>query len=178
MEEQFENQEHQSDTEIRSMKKLIAVGLLVVILIILGYAYFTSQSGDDTNKTDEAQEQEQKDSQNQEVVEEETKPVDGKDQTREKHITRILEGIVSYLDDGNSKQNLGSLPTCKDGRLSIGTDGLDLNSMLVDTYLKKIPVDPAVGTANVTGYEICENNNGQINISAPNADQKQLQVLN
>jgi hypothetical protein len=42
---------------------------------------------------------------------------------------------------------------------------LDLSSALAP-YLKKMPVDPKVGTEEVTGYKISKNVNGLVTVAA------------
>lgn len=141
--------------------KMKIFSLLILLLLVSGC---TNESSDTDGQTDPTPEP--------------TISLESQDELRESHINQILDGLMNYTNSaGNSIDDLGSLPICNNDRAIIGTSGVDLNALLVDTYLENIPQDPEFGSNQDTGYTICVNNNGAINISAPYADSNKLQVL-
>ncbi len=70
----------------------------------------------------------------------------------------------------------GSFTQCSEGIDIIGSVDADLSLPLVPDYIVEIPMDPQVGTIFDTGYTICEEATGRINISAPNAEGTTISV--
>jgi type IV pilus assembly protein PilA len=96
---------------------------------------------------------------------------DTRNAQRSADVTQILNAVTQYTsEEGNSIAAFGTITNCTLGNSSIGTDGIDLAAVLVDEFIVAIPMDPSVGTEEVTGYEICVTDGGRVQIDAPNAE--------
>jgi len=95
---------------------------------------------------------------------------DARNAQRSSDVAEILSAVTQYTStQGNTLAGLGTIATCP-AVTSIGTGGVDLSTTLVDTYIVGIPTDPSVGTAAVTGYNICKTATGRVTVAAPNAE--------
>lgn len=96
---------------------------------------------------------------------------DTRNAQRSADVTQILNAVTQYTsEEGNSIAAFGTITNCTVGDSSIGTEGIDLDAVLVDEFIVAIPMDPSVGTDAVTGYEICVTDGGRVQISAPHAE--------
>ncbi len=96
---------------------------------------------------------------------------DTRNAQRSADVTQILNAVTQYTsEEGNSISAFGTITNCTTGTSSIGTAGINLATILVDEYIVAIPMDPSVGTAEVTGYTICVTDGGRVQIDAPNAE--------
>lgn len=95
---------------------------------------------------------------------------DARNTQRQADANTILNAVSIYLSEGHSISDLGVIPFCNISRAAIGTSGIDLAALLVPEFIVAIPRDPQTGTDTDSGYTICQNNKGQINISAPAAE--------
>jgi len=102
---------------------------------------------------------------------------DARDTERNSEVTQILNGISQWIVDGGSITTL-SLTACGSGtdNLGTGTGNIDLTSQLTPTYMVAIPTDPQGGTDADTGYDICDEGNDRVTISAPNAENGTISV--
>ena len=96
---------------------------------------------------------------------------DTRNAQRSSDVTSILNAVTQYTsEEGNHIDNFGAIATCPE-LSSIGTDGVNLASLLVEEYIVEIPKDPQpAGTDADTGYDICRTTTGRVEISAPNAE--------
>ncbi len=95
---------------------------------------------------------------------------DARNAQRSFDVGEILSAVTQYTStQGNTVAGLGTIATCPTVT-SLGTSGLDLSTTLVDSYIPGIPMDPSVGTAAVTGYNICKTATGRVTVAAPNAE--------
>lgn len=97
---------------------------------------------------------------------------DTRNAQRSSDVATLLDAVTQYLaTQGNSLSGLGSIPVCPTTTV-IGTNTglINLTTQLVPTYIVAIPIDPSVGTAGSTGYDICTTASNRIQISAPNAE--------
>jgi prepilin-type N-terminal cleavage/methylation domain-containing protein len=100
---------------------------------------------------------------------------DARNATREENVTTILDAVYQYEIDnnGNLPSSITSTPTdiCATGATSC-TGLVDLSVLTTNgKYLTAIPEDPQAGTATDTHYQISDNSNGRITVSAPDAEQ-------
>jgi len=99
---------------------------------------------------------------------------DTRNAQRSSDVVQILNAVTQYtseqgksLADFHTTPN-AAIPGCN-APAAIGTDNVDLATLLVPTYIVGIPVDPQpLGTAANTGYTICQTG-GRVQISAPRA---------
>jgi prepilin-type N-terminal cleavage/methylation domain-containing protein len=90
-------------------------------------------------------------------------------------VNSILTAIHQYIVD-----NGGALPAA----LTTGQAATELGTCVTcdniatasARYLKSIPLDPSVGTAANTGYEVAVDANNLITVSAPNAEGQTIEV--
>ena len=101
---------------------------------------------------------------------------DTRNAQRSSDVVQILNAITQYTSEqGHSLAAFRTIPdapvpNCVGNVPSvIGTDNVNLATLLVDTYIVGIPTDPTGGTAANTGYKICQIN-GRVQITAPNAE--------
>ena len=82
----------------------------------------------------------------------------------------ILNGVNQYfVDEGSFPE--GPYSDCASDDDTIGaTATRDLANTLVPVYIADIPMDPTGGTANDTGYTICQSTGDRITIKAPSAE--------
>ena len=96
---------------------------------------------------------------------------DTRNAQRSADVTQILNAVTQYTsEEGNSIGAFGTITNCTVGSSSIGTSGINLSTILVDEFIVAIPMDPSVGTEEVTGYTICVTDGGRVQIDAPNAE--------
>jgi type IV pilus assembly protein PilA len=96
---------------------------------------------------------------------------DTRNAQRSADVTQILNAVTQYTsEEGNSISAFGTITNCTLGSSSIGTSGINLSTILVDEFIVAIPMDPSVGTEEVTGYTICVTDGGRVQIDAPNAE--------
>jgi prepilin-type N-terminal cleavage/methylation domain-containing protein len=100
---------------------------------------------------------------------------DARNATREENVTTILDAVYQYEidNDGNLPSTITTTPTdiCATGATSC-TGLVDL-SVLTNNgkYLTAMPEDPQAGTTTDTHYQISDNANGRITVTAPDAEQ-------
>ena len=95
---------------------------------------------------------------------------------RNSNVGEILNAVTQYTSvQGNTIAGLGTIPLCTDAPAAIGTGAgnVDLAAVLVDEYIVGIPTDPSGGTAEDTGYTICQTAGSRVEISAPRAENGQ-----
>ncbi len=100
---------------------------------------------------------------------------DTRNSQRQSDVNTILNAAYQYSID-----NQGTVPAtitttatdvCATGASSC-TGMIDLTVLTTNgKYLVSIPKDPKTGTATDTGYQISQNSNGRITVSAPGAEQ-------
>ena len=96
---------------------------------------------------------------------------------RKADVNTILNAVYQYSIDnqGNIPATITTTPTdiCATTGSSC-TAMIDLGVLTNNgTYLVSIPKDPQAGTATDTHYQISQNANGRITVSAPSAEQGQ-----
>lgn len=107
---------------------------------------------------------------------------DTRNAQRSSDVSAILNAVTQYTSEqGNAIGDLGTILPCDDGAggtqaSAIGTDDADLAAGLVEEYIVEIPMDPSVGDAADTGYTICTTASGRVEIAAPNAEDKTINV--
>lgn len=99
---------------------------------------------------------------------------DARDARRSSDVDSILTAVHEYIVDNQgvspagltvTEQQLGTATTGCSANCGTGTACLNLSTVLAP-YLKTIPVDPKVGTAEVTGYKIAKDANGLVTVAA------------
>jgi hypothetical protein len=86
---------------------------------------------------------------------------DTRNSQRLQDMQTLMGALENYLkQDINAKDNIKQITFCGDGYITIGknSDQIDLESMLVDKYLKVMIKDPLA--KDETGYEICRSFDG------------------
>lgn len=113
---------------------------------------------------------------------------DARDSKRSTDVETILTAVHEYIVD-----NAGSLPAgVTTTEQQLGTSATACNTTNCTTpptaaaclnlstalapYLKKIPVDPKVGTDAITGYKIVKDTNGIITVSACASESATVQI--
>jgi len=99
---------------------------------------------------------------------------DTRDAQRSADVLQILNAVTQYTsEEGHTLAGLGTIPLCTATPACIGTDTTicvdlagDGTNKLVEEYIVEIPMDPSVGTAANTHYEICQTVSGRVQISA------------
>ncbi len=100
---------------------------------------------------------------------------DARNAQRSANVNSILSGVTQWSSaQGNSVTSLG-ITDCGTGVDVIGTDvpasaDIDLEPILVPTYIVEMPTDPTDGTALSTDYTICMEANGRVTVAAPGAE--------
>jgi len=95
---------------------------------------------------------------------------------RSADVNIILNAVTQYISEtGNSIEDFGTIVKCSEGADIIGTFGVDLAPILVDSYILEIPSDPSLESTSTedSGYGICLTDGGQVEISAPNAENEE-----
>jgi type IV pilus assembly protein PilA len=105
---------------------------------------------------------------------------DARDAQRRSDVNTVLNAVYQYAIDNN-----GNIPTCiaatsknactGGSNCSGVTDGCDLD-VLTGSYLVNIPVDPSGATGNDTMYDIIQDTNGRITVTAPIAENTTISV--
>lgn len=100
---------------------------------------------------------------------------DTRNAQRSADVNTILNAVTQYTsEDGNSLDDFAVAPATEIAQCPavdvIGTDGLDLESFLVDDFIVDIPTDPSGGDDADSGYTICETGSGRVEIDAPSAE--------
>lgn len=100
---------------------------------------------------------------------------DTRNSQRQADVNTILNAAYQYSIDnqGNIPSTITTTSTdiCATGAASC-TGMVDLTVLTANgKYLVSIPKDPKTGTATDTGYQISQNANGRITVSAPGAEQ-------
>ncbi|MCA9387114.1 hypothetical protein KC669_03710, partial [Candidatus Dojkabacteria bacterium] len=101
---------------------------------------------------------------------------DARNSQRSSDVLQILNAVTQYTSEqGNLLLDLGDIAYCNERitQIGSGSGNVDLASKLVPDYISDIPTDPSGGTAQNTGYTICEEPTGKVRISAPNSDNNQ-----
>lgn len=98
---------------------------------------------------------------------------DARNSQRSSDVAAILNAVTQYTSEqGNTLGDLGTIPACTGTPAAIGTDtgNVNLTTTLVPDFLVAIPQDPSTGADTDTGYTICEQGSGRVQIAAPNAE--------
>lgn len=96
---------------------------------------------------------------------------DARNSQRSSDALQILNAVTQYTSEqGHSLAGLGTIPACTATPAVVGTSGVDLGAVLVPDYLVAIPTDPSGGTDADTGYTICEQGSGRVEVAAPDAE--------
>jgi type IV pilus assembly protein PilA len=99
---------------------------------------------------------------------------DTRNTQRSSDVQQVLNAMWQYAaEPGHTVVDFGTIPTCGTSTVEIGTavGNLNLATLLVDTYIADIPVDPASGnTAAATGYTACKTTGNRLQIAAPEAE--------
>ena len=83
-----------------------------------------------------------------------------RDATRSSNINAILNSISQRQADNQGVFNKGTCtgggtpPTLPPTSTEIGTNGFNLEPCVVPTYISQMPMDPASGTGEATGYYV------------------------
>jgi len=105
---------------------------------------------------------------------------DARNTQRQSDATQILNAVTQYTaQQGNALLDLGTIPNCTPGpaaAVGTGTGAVDLSANLVPTFLVAIPTDPQTGTDADTGYTICQQGSGRVQIDAPDAEGTTISV--
>ena len=103
------------------------------------------------------------------------KLIEMRNSQRRSDVVNILNAVYEYsvANNGSLPESITAAPTmiCRDNATSC--EGLvDLSNILKDEkrILSKVPVDPKVKEANISGYKISRLPNGRITITAPFAE--------
>ncbi len=102
---------------------------------------------------------------------------DTRNSERKADVNTILNAVYQYSIDnqGNLPSSITQTPTdiCTTGTANCTALGFVDLSVLTNngTYLVAIPKDPQAATATDTKYQIAQNANGRITVSAPGAEQ-------
>ena len=114
---------------------------------------------------------------------------DTRNAQRSSDVTQILNAVTQYTSEqGNELDDFGVIPLCTATPKCIGNNAvtptpspadacINLATLLVDTYIVGIPMDPLVGTAADTGYTICQTAGGRVEITVPTAHQENGKVI-
>ena len=95
------------------------------------------------------------------------------DAKRNNDVRQILNAVGNYIAD-----NKGTIPTAiTTTAQNVKTGGADLCTLLVPTYISALPQDPDNNngaaitscTSYDSGYQIVQDANGRVSVSAPNA---------
>lgn len=98
---------------------------------------------------------------------------DTRNAQRSSDVSTILNAVTQYTSEqGNSLATFGTVPNCSATPAAIGegTGNINLGATLVDDYIVAVPMDPSTGTADDTGYTICQTDGGRVQIDAPDAE--------
>jgi len=100
---------------------------------------------------------------------------DSRNAQRRTDVNTILNGIYQYSVDNNGNLPAGVTTTdttiCRSGAADC-TGYADLSTLTTSgRYLVSIPFDPSNPTAPSTGYNVVQNANGRVTVSAPSAEQ-------
>lgn len=105
---------------------------------------------------------------------------DARDTQRRSDVNTVLNAVYQYAID-----NKGHLPSCiatTSKNICVGgsgctgvTDGCDLD-VLTTTYLVNLPVDPSGALGNDTMYDIVQDTNGRVTVSAPAGENTTVSV--
>ncbi len=104
---------------------------------------------------------------------------DARNSQRSSDVLQILNAVTQYASEqGHQLADLGTIPACteSDDGASIGTEGVNIEPILVPDYLVAVPTDPSDGDAEDTGYTICTQGSGRIEVKAPSAEGKAISV--
>jgi type IV pilus assembly protein PilA len=104
---------------------------------------------------------------------------DTRNTQRSSDVQQILNAMWQYAaEPGHAIGDFGAIPLCTatpavvsaltSGTPPAGTIGL--YTLLVDTYIADIPLDPVGGVAANTGYTVCRTAGNRLQIAAPNAE--------
>lgn len=94
---------------------------------------------------------------------------------RQSNVSEILNAVTQYTaESGHALADFGAIATCPaTSAIGSGAGNINLSTLLVDTYIAGIPVDPSSGTAANTGYTICKTASNRVTIAAPDAENGQ-----
>jgi len=106
---------------------------------------------------------------------------DARNAQRRSDVNTVLNAVYQYAIDNNGTLP-GAIPTttakpvCQTGTTGTActdapVEGVDLVD-LEGTYLVSIPVDPQESGSTSTNYEIVQDANGRVTVSAPGAEQE------
>jgi prepilin-type N-terminal cleavage/methylation domain-containing protein len=105
---------------------------------------------------------------------------DARDAQRRSDVNTVLNAVYQYAIDNN-----GNIPTCiatTSKNICTGgsgcsgvTDGCDLD-VLTGAYLTNLPTDPSGATGNDTMYDVIQDANGRVTLSAPAAENTTISV--
>lgn len=104
---------------------------------------------------------------------------DTRDAERSSEVNAILSAISQYVAGNNTIASLGTIPACTATPAAIGTGAGNVNlaTTLVSEYIPAIPTDPQGGTDADTGYTICTTGTNRVQIAAPNAENRTVEVV-
>jgi hypothetical protein len=108
-----------------------------------------------------------------------------RDSQRQYDVIQLSNAVYKYLADSKTVSSLeneaGMIEICEIGTSDIGTTygKVDLLKVLVDDYIKAMPVDPIDGcNLNDTCYDICKSADGnRLIIVAPNAESYSIEAI-
>ncbi len=105
---------------------------------------------------------------------------DTRNATRSADVNAVLNAVTQFAsEEGNTLSDLGTISsdcaaaTC----IGSGTGCIDLGDEagpLVDEYIVEMPLDPTKGTAEDTGYTICQTSGGRVQIDARYAENEKI----
>ena len=91
------------------------------------------------------------------------------------NVNTILNAVWQRMAEGRGIWN----PTCGASNVTLpvvvtpvgsGVGNTDLEPCIVPTFVASMVMDPSTGTAADTGYDIVQNANGRITVSAPDSE--------
>jgi hypothetical protein len=142
-----------------NQKKIVILVLILTILIVIGVFVGITMSGVATYN----------------AVNPKSLLSSARDSQRASDIKEISKAVKDYLDDHKNVDSIFSkisdcnIDTAKE--IGKGIGNIDLEKILVDIYLAKMPLDPADGSSRTnTGYAICKLSNGKYEIFAPKSE--------
>jgi len=104
---------------------------------------------------------------------------DTRNTQRSSDVTQILNAVTEYTaEESHQLSDFGTIAICLTGTPMAIIDGtgtptagqINLQTLLVDTYIVGIPHDPNQAAGNVTGYTMCRTAGNRVEIDAPQAE--------
>jgi hypothetical protein len=140
-------------------KQIVVLTSLVIIIILIGVFVVMALSGAATYN----------------AVNSKSILSSARDTQRARDIKEISNAVKDYLKDNKNVNPMFSrIFDCKNDMaksIGKGIGNIDLEEVLVDIYLSKMPLDPAEGSSRSnTGYAICKLSEGKYEIFAPKTE--------